>query len=153
MPRTEYPFEPKSMASLSAGDFWSIPLSNGSYACGMVLQKAPNGTPGARVRFCGVLLDWNGRATPDAPDVANRRILAQAYMHILAISRFGQVLGNLDSRVRPSPILWHDGGQHILRGYDVVRRWSIADQGIVPALEFWGWDIIKEKAEKLLFHG
>lgn len=153
MPQAEYPFTPKSTARLSAGDFWSVPLSDGSYGCGLVLQKAPDGTPRSRVSFCGGLLDWNGCTAPAPTDLANSKVLAQGYVHILAITSFGRVLGNLDARVRPSPILWHDGGQHVLQGYDIVRRWSIADRSVVPALEYWGWDIIKEKAEKLLLQG
>jgi len=152
MAKTAYPFIPKSTASLSPGDFWSIPLSNGSYGCGLVLQLAPPGSPGVRVSFCGALLDWNGHAVPDPTVLANRTVLAQGYMHILSIKNFGQVLGNLAIDDRPSPIIWRDGGQHILQGYDVIRKWTVADRGLFPVLEYWGWDIIKEKAEQLLVH-
>ncbi|WP_394662622.1 hypothetical protein [uncultured Sphingomonas sp.] len=152
MTKTAYPFVPKSTASLSPGDFWSIPLSDGSYGCGLVLQLAPPGTPGVRVSFCGALLDWNGRTDPDPAILTNRTVLAQGYMHILAIKNHGQVLGNLASDDRPSPIIWRDGGQHILRGYDIIRKWTVADRGFFPVLEYWGWDTIKEKAEQLLLH-
>jgi len=150
MADAKYPFVPKSTAKLSVGDFWPVPLFDGSYASGIVLQKAPRGTAGERVSFCGGLLDWHGRSPPGPSDLANCPLLAQGYMHILAITSFGSVLGNLDHA--PAPHLWHDGGRNILRGYDVVRRWSPTDRGKVPALEYWGWDIIQEKAEKLLLN-
>jgi hypothetical protein len=150
MGNAKYPFVPKSTVNLRVGDFWSLPLSDGSYAAGIVLQKAPSGTIGARVTFCGGLLNWNGRSTPELEDLANGALLAQGYMHILSIANFGPVLGNLENAARPVPLLWHDGCRNILRGYDVLRRWSRDDVGKIPALEYWGWDIIHERAESLL---
>lgn len=149
---SSYPFVPKSTTKLRPGDFWPVPLSDGSYASGLVLQKAPSGTPGARVSFCGALLDWNGRSQPDASHLTGAALLAQGYMHVLAITNFGSVLGNLGPAARPVPQLWHDGCRYVLRGYDVVRRWGRDDKGKIPALEYWGWDIIQQKAEELLLN-
>src|SRR3982751_271647 len=100
MAEAEYPFKPKSTAKLRVGDFWPVPLKDRSYACGLVLQKAPTGTPSARVSFCGGLLDWKGRTIPAARDLSNRVVLAQGYMHLLAITNYGEVIGNLESTVR-----------------------------------------------------
>ncbi len=37
----KYPFVPKSNRSLIPGQFWAIPLNNGKFACGRVIEVHP----------------------------------------------------------------------------------------------------------------
>ncbi|WP_443969602.1 Imm26 family immunity protein [Sphingobium sp. CR28] len=143
-----YPYIPRSTAKLQPGDFWSIPLSDGSYSCGLVLQLAPKDEAGSRVTFCGALLNWHGEVRPSTPSLGAPSIVAQGIMHIMAITKTGgEIEGNLEAERRPRALLWHDGGRRISEGYNYVRPWSVADREVVPAMEFWSWSIISRRAE------
>ncbi|MDB5265361.1 MAG: hypothetical protein JWM39_74 [Parcubacteria group bacterium] len=90
-----YPFVPKSNAHLTPGDFWAIPLQDGSFACGRVLEIPESGDPGAKVSFHGALMDWHGNEPPTGDSIAGSKILEHANMHVLAITKIGgEVLGN-----------------------------------------------------------
>ena len=39
--QAQYPFVPKSTSSLVPGQFWALPLSDGSFGCGRVVQLMP----------------------------------------------------------------------------------------------------------------
>ncbi|EOO27728.1 hypothetical protein ICM_01919 [Bacillus cereus BAG1X2-3] len=41
-----YPFKPKSNYYLVPGQFWTIPLDNRKFACGRVIETAPNSRMG-----------------------------------------------------------------------------------------------------------
>ena len=41
-----YPFEPKSITYLRAGQFWAVPLSDGRFGCGRVLYVPGPSEPG-----------------------------------------------------------------------------------------------------------
>lgn len=65
MPRQViYPFEPRSIAHLLAGQFWAVPLSSGSYVCGRVLWVPGKSDPkpslylNARIFLAG-LMNWS----------------------------------------------------------------------------------------------
>src|SRR5262249_32527133 len=65
-----YPFVPKSTATLEPGQFWSIPLDNGRFACGRVIQlRIENGMRDSRLFLAG-LMDWWGRKPPTAERIA-----------------------------------------------------------------------------------
>ncbi len=63
------------------GQFWSIPLRDGRFACGRVLRIEPRG----RTRFIGALLDWVGDAPPTAEAIAGRPVLEVGNVHVRAI--------------------------------------------------------------------
>lgn len=140
---TSYPFVPKSNAHLQPGDFWAIPLVDGSYACGRVLQLPPPGTPGGKVQFFGGLLDWHGHAMPDSASLAGARLAEQGVMHLHSITRIGgNVLGNrslTDDGIVPDLAIH---GTDILRGYDLVRPMRRGDLGVLPVWGWWGWNLI-----------
>lgn len=87
----EYPFRPKSNPHLRAGQFWAVPLSNGRFACGRVMDPTSRIAP--RVMFIAGLMDWVGDAAPTEQDLVGRRVLAQGQAHIKTITETGgQVL-------------------------------------------------------------
>ena len=67
--RPDYPFAPKSSSYLEAGQFWAIPLTDGRFGCGRVLdvprEPDPNILVGRRAFLAG-LMDWVGTAEPNA---------------------------------------------------------------------------------------
>jgi hypothetical protein len=88
----KYPFRPKSNRHLSPGQFWAVPLSDGRFACGRVMD--PTSPIAPRAMFVAGLMDWVGDAAPTEQDLVGRRVLAQGHAHIKAITELGgEVLG------------------------------------------------------------
>ena len=92
MDEVEYPFRPKSNRYLKAGQFWAVPLSDGRFACGRVMDPTSQISP--RVMFVAGLMDWVGDTAPTEQNLVGRRVLAQGHAHIKTITEIGgQVLG------------------------------------------------------------
>ena len=151
----EYPFVPKSAAKLLPGEFWAIPLSDGTFACGRVIQVKPKRRLGStsRVMFLAGLLDWHARAAPTNESIAGAACLAQGQAHFKTITASGgRILG-----VRP---LEADGiepwtfrgarvhvNSHVLRGLDPLRPQRPSDEAL-PILSTWGYRVPVVLAEK-----
>ncbi|MGD8875507.1 MAG: Imm26 family immunity protein [Gammaproteobacteria bacterium] len=88
----KYPFEPKSTTHLEPGQFWAIPLSNGSYACGVVLAKLISSGKIERRSFLAALIDWNGKDKPSSEDIKNKEIIKKGAAHIKTIQLTGGVI-------------------------------------------------------------
>ena len=144
-----YPFVPKSSRWLTPGDFWAIPLRDGSFACGRVVELMPQGMPGARVGFLGGLLDWHGSSEPTEASIAGASFIAQGIMHILSITSAGGVI--LGHRVLDLDSLgsWtFIDGDKIQRGFDVVRPWRREDNKHFPTLSWWGYEVMQIQANQ-----
>ena len=91
----DYPLIPTSEHDLRAGQFWSIPLSDGRYGCGVVMEVDQMENVDY---FHGVLLDWVGRSRPTVQDVvAATEILGKRSCGVLAITvGDGQIEGQVD---------------------------------------------------------
>ena len=64
-----YPFIPKSTSLMKEGQYWDIPLSNGKFACGRVLQfDYSNGKKNSRSFLAG-LMDWVGENPPTSDTI------------------------------------------------------------------------------------
>jgi len=144
-----FPFVPRSSLALQPGDFWSIPISDGSFACGRVVELLPKGMAGERVLFLGGLLDWHASSLPTAVSIAGVGTLKQGIMHIKAItSSGGEVLGHrplaLDN-LEPATFVH---GNDILRGFTRLRAWRRDDTRRFPTLSWWGYDVIQSIAQQ-----
>lgn len=71
-----YPFHPRSTRQLVAGHFWGIPLDDGRFACGRVLQVGGKLIPTPRVSFFAGLLKWIGLVPPTFDSIAGAGLLA-----------------------------------------------------------------------------
>ena len=146
-----YPFEPKSSAKLRPGDFWPIPLADGSFACGRVLQLAPKGMAGGRVQFFGALMDWRRPAAPTFDDLGGARSLEQGAMHIHSITRIGRaVVGHRPLELDGVQPWLFVNGNAVQKGYERVRAWRPSDTADLPAFTWWGWNVIWLLANKRL---
>jgi hypothetical protein len=146
-----YPRVPRSAATLLPGEFWSIPLSDGSFACGRVIQAAAREPGASRVIFLAGLLDWHAEAVPTAESIAGASCLAQGSTHIKTILETGgQVLG-----MRPlgldaiAPIEWR-GAKHfpnsfVYLGLEPIRPQAPTDIQL-PVKSTWGFMYIRELA-------
>ena len=147
-----YPFIPKSTALLIPGQFWALPLSNGLFACGRVIQLAPAGMMGARVSFLGALLDWVASSPPTSTAIAGASCVAQGHFHIKAITETGgELLGHrlldLDG-IRPWLFRGAYGWQNssVQEGFVPIRPQTLADDKL-PVFSTWGYNVIREIAE------
>lgn len=137
-----YPFAPKSTSNLVPGQFWAIPLKDGSYGCGRVIDLLTKRSSGSQVTFLAGILDWHSRKLPTAENIAGAKCLDQAKVHILTILRSGGcVLGQRDLELDGiEPWVFKEAHFHpnswILRGLKRIRRQTPADFDL-PLLGAW----------------
>jgi hypothetical protein len=151
-----YPFVPKSSGALRPGDFWAVPRTDGSYACGRVLQVNGDQLATPQRSFFGGLLDWIGQEPPTSVCIAGAGLLDSGVMHIKAIlTTGGKVIDNrpleLDG-LQPPTLMNAVGGPHtlILLGAQSVRAARPDEWGAVPVLRYWGYNVIRELADARL---
>jgi hypothetical protein len=93
----DFPFVPKSNTHLEPGQFWSIPLSDGRFACGRVLRIDRDREYGARSMFVAGLLDWVGSEPPTSESIAGAALLDVGHARVeLVTHREGVILGQRD---------------------------------------------------------
>lgn len=153
-PRITYPFVPKSNAYLRPGQFWGIPLSDGRYACGRVLDIDRDAAYARRTSFLAGLMDWCGDDPPTAEAIVGTRILEQGDAHIKTIlENGGQILG-----LRPleadglTPLLCLSAqyGGNLQLGLKVLRAATREEQERLAPLAGWGYKVISIAAEQHL---
>lgn len=161
MTAVEYPFEPKSNAYLEPGQFWGIPLSDGRFACGRVLEvrRDPDEfVPVSSRIFLAGLHRWVGDRPPTSEDIAGAPLLAQGFAHVRAIrENGGMVLGlrplEADGLV---PGRWRShfaGGEvWVYEGARKVRPATAPDASL-PIIGTWGLKVISVIAEHVLVAG
>ncbi len=155
-PEPRYPFVPKSNRFLEAGQYWAVPLSDGRFACGRVLDvpREPDmHVPVGRMMFLAGLLDWAGVTPPTTQAIEGASLYAQGFAHIKAITTTGAaVLGCRDLEAdRIAPALWRS---HVAGGtvwiYEGARRLHpvTADDRDLPVMSTWGYSVLKVLAEQ-----
>ena len=153
--KNKYPFIPKSTAYLSPGQFWSITLQNGLFACGRVLQlKISNGKQDSRAFLAG-LLSWSDNEPPTFDSIEGAALLNHGSAHIKTISENkGAILGmrpleidgievplSLDQAPCPKCML--------RRGYEILRPATQEEQEKLEVFLTWGYKVIHIHAEKV----
>jgi hypothetical protein len=151
-----YPFVPKSNRYLEAGQYWAVPLSDGRFACGRLLD-VPRVTdphvPVSRMLFLAGLLDWVGDTPPTSRAIEGASLMAQGFAHIKAITTTGAaILGQRDLDADEIvPALWrsHEAGGTvwIYEGARRLRPATSADREL-PVMSTWGYSVITVLAEQ-----
>jgi len=149
--RPVYPFVPKSTAYLEPGHFWSIPLRNGGYACGRVLQLWTEAGRRNRRLFLAGLMDWSGGEPPTAEALAGRGVLDRGIVHVKTISEnAGEVLGHRElalDGIEPGLFLDAACATRVQRGFDPLRPFDPGRDAGLPVLVTWGFAVIKLLAD------
>lgn len=147
-----YPFAPKSTAKLLPGQFWALPLSNGLFGCGRVIQLASSAMPGARVTFLAGALDCVSTLPPSYEAISGAKCIAQGQAHVKAITETGgEIIGcrplALDGII-PSffrgASYWKNSFVH--EGCIPIRPQLPQDENL-PVLSTWGYKIPVNIAE------
>ena len=158
--RPRYPFVPKSSSYLEPGQFWAIPLSNGAFAAGRVLQLFPKGHLMAPRGFYGGLMDWSGAAPPSSDDLAGRRILREGDMHVKVVQQTGgEILGcrplELDD-IEPGLFLDQAPDSpncKVQRGITVLGSATPEQRATLQTHSTWGLRVIVLLAERFFVRG
>lgn len=154
--RTGYPFEPKSIARLQAGQFWAVPLSDGWHACGRVLHvpgPADSLYLNSRIFLAG-LMDWSAPEPPTSKDIAGHGLLAQGRMHVATIRDSGSlILGQRDLELDAITGLRevsHRGGGTVwlYEGGLRLRPATTEESRTLPVMSVWGRQVIQVLARK-----
>jgi hypothetical protein len=91
-----YPFEPRSTAYVTPGDFWAVPIRDGDgdrYCCGQVLTTSTR-LGGSRMFTVG-LLDWCDSGLPTAGSIDGTAVLQFGIAHVKTVRETGgSLLGN-----------------------------------------------------------
>ncbi len=147
-----YPLVPKSANWLVAGQFWAIPLSDGTFGCGRVIEVPSEETRYSRMELLAGVLDWHSRKLPTSESIAGARCLEQGHAHIRAITRTGgEILGfRALTTDRIKPWLFR-GAQYwtnnnVYRGLTPIRPQTPKDRGL-PVLSGWGYGVPRVIAE------
>jgi hypothetical protein len=152
-----YPFLPKTTATLEAGQFWDIPLSNGGYAAGVVLiPKAYESGRGSTTTFVAGLLAWSGPQAPTPEELAGRRICTWGKASVRAIAASGgELLGKVDKTA--GGILMVDaragaGVRRFLNGIDMGPA-TPRDLQKLEVCSWWGMGVPAVLAERTFVRG
>jgi hypothetical protein len=124
-----YPFVPRTNAQLQPGQFWQIPLSDGRFACGRVLEIGGRGQRRSRTLFVAALLDWVGDSPPTSETIAGAQPFA---IGIARVETTGE------------------------GGSAVVGIRPLADDGIEPPAQissYWGIPFPRYRAERRFVQG
>ena len=99
------PFTPRSTKFLERGQFWGIPLVDGTFGAGCVVGLATQTNKlNSRVFIAGVVA-WHGDCTPSVKDLSGRTVYAHAFAHIKAITyQGGCIIGCADIQFNSLPI-------------------------------------------------
>jgi hypothetical protein len=148
-----YPFIPKSTAYMIEGQFWDIPLSNGQYACGRVLQFDYSTCKKNPKSFLAGLLDWIGENPPSFNTIFGAKLLEQGRAHIKTIqSNNGLIRGhrpleldNLTPILELSHMPVNDC--RLMRGFESLRLATIEERKSLYIGGTWGLGTISVLAE------
>src|SRR2546428_4812632 len=93
MERT-YPLSPRSSRDLRIGDYWTVPLSDGTFGCLLVTDLKQSG-PGSLKTLVAGGGDWRDATPPSESHLVRRRGLEQGLTPIEAFTQVGsRVIGN-----------------------------------------------------------
>lgn len=143
-----YLFIPAKASEISEGDFYFIPLSDGSYACGRILAfQKKNGRKTQRV-LVG-LHDWSGKQHPTHSDIHESPIIEQGVMHINSINQVGGNIIGCKALEEDGlkPLLQFEAGC-LLDGFENLGKLPTEDYKKYSRRATYGLDVIRILAEK-----
>ncbi|EMO86935.1 immunity 26/phosphotriesterase HocA family protein [Leptospira noguchii] len=151
----KYPFVPKSNRFLIPGQFWAIPLYNGKFACGRVIEVHPFETK----MFLAGLMNWIGEVVPKENDLAGKQTIKQGQVHIKTIYETAlnkEILGsrnlyldNIQSYFFKSQDGYQLGSSKLMKGYEEIRSLTKDESDLYLTFSTWGYDVIRVLAEEL----
>ncbi|MFJ7953907.1 Imm26 family immunity protein [Lysinibacillus sp. NPDC096418] len=158
--KINYPFKPKSNKKLIPGQFWAIPLHNGMFACGRVIQVTGEYSAPPTRTFLAGLMDWIESVPPTSEAIAGSKTLIQGVAHINCIYETG--LGCMITGYRPleldsiepnyfrSQTSYQPEYCKLMKGLEEIRPITKEEWEKCETLGIWGMDYIRVLAESKL---
>ncbi|MDQ3817609.1 MAG: immunity 26/phosphotriesterase HocA family protein [Acidobacteriota bacterium] len=139
-----FPHIPKTTKTLLPGDFWSIPLDDGQFACGRVIGYCRlDGKQQLKLFFAG-LLDWVSDMPPTSAAIAGAATCMQGGAHLQTILiTGGTILGNrpleLDG-IQPEYFIEYPDNMTptVFLGMESIRVATPKDIQTLPTLSIFG---------------
>ncbi|TVV42250.1 hypothetical protein [Thalassolituus sp. C2-1] len=148
MSKIVYPFIPTKASEINEGDFYYIPLSNGYFACGRLLEIEKKGGRKTKRVLVG-LHDWSGCDYPRKEDIHGCGIIEQGVIHINSIGHVGgEVVGQKplnEDGLRPK--LQFEAG-FLIDGFENLGKLPFSDYDKYDHRYTYGLNVIKLLAEK-----
>lgn len=152
-----FPFVPKSNAFLLPGHFWPIPLRDGRFAAGVVLnvpsRMVRSDFAGSRRMVVIGLLDWSGPSMPDvrALNGVTLRECGDAHVRSIVLTSGGRgIIGRLDAMPTELSYLSHGGGPGVwvMVNGQPDHPASAEERVKLEVWETWGLIVIEGLANK-----
>ncbi|MCP1452243.1 immunity 26/phosphotriesterase HocA family protein [Priestia megaterium] len=152
MKKLSYPFVPRTNKYLIPGQFWPIPLSNGTFACGRVLEVSSEYTKG----FIAGLMDWVGNEPPTNEELRGSSIIKQGDGHIKMIQETsinGMIFGYRDLELDDLEVAYFRSQEMfadncmLQKGYTEIRPITKEEHQKYSTFSTWGYGVIKFSAE------
>lgn len=147
-----YPLVPKTANWLVPGQYWALPLSDGTFGCGRVIEVPSTEQRMSRMEFLAGVLDWHSTSIPTSESIAGACCIEQGRAHIRAITLTGgEILGCRDlinDDIEPwlfrGAEYWRNS--QVFRGLVPVRSQTPEDVDL-PVLSSWGYNVACDIAE------
>ena len=149
-----YPFIPKSTAYLQEGQIISVPISNGRFACGRVLQLLVENGKRDKVQFIVGLMDWSGEQPPNSEAISGAKILKHGQAHIKTVKECGAQIVDfrlLESDGLEVPLSLDQAPSKnckLRQGFNILGGASKEQQESLKVFSTWGYGVLKIKAEQ-----
>lgn len=143
-----YPLVPKKASEIQEGDYYYIPLSNGKYACGRLLEIQRKSGRRTKTILVG-LHNWSGDAYPTKEDIHQCEIIKQGVIHLNSISHVkGEILGHKPlSEDDLKPLLQMEAG-YLIDGFENIGEIPVEDYKKYSRRSSYGLNVIKLLSEK-----
>lgn len=147
-----YPFVPKTVRWLQAGDFWALPLSDGTFGCGRVIDVPTREMELGTMMFLAGVLDWHASHEPTSATIAGAPCLTQGIVHLRAITRSGSPVLGFRELALDGISPWMFRGAEFWRNSFVhlgltPTRPQTPDDDALPTLSSWGYDVARGIAD------
>ena len=154
----QFPFLPKSTASLKSGMIWDIPLRDGSYACGRVIHVEGKLRKKRPFQFWGALLRWHSSDLPTPNAIAGAPVLWQGDFNLRSLagsdSRIRGLLALESDNLVIPPILTSLLNGEVMIGYEEARRATDEEFRTLPNKTVWvDNECFREVAEDVFLDG
>jgi len=155
----KYPFIPKSNSKLKPGHFWPIRLSDGNFACGLVLDVPCDKKKSNSRMFYAALLSWTSALKPTSQSLESSvmKILDQGHAHIKTITIQGEAIeGLIDLKKAKLKIAFlvdsddYSPNSYVYKGFQIIRKSTRQDHKNLNTQSTWGYNVIISSANQFL---
>lgn len=137
---------------MELGNIISLPLSNGFYACGVVLQFDYSTGKRNRTSFIIGLLDWTSQNIPTSETISSSSVIEHGQVHVKTIGETNsEIIGLLSKDLFEIPLSLDQAPSkdcHLRQGFEILRLASTEEQSKYSVFKTLGYNVFRILAEK-----